>query len=196
VYSPFCYLFPPLLRLLCDRKRRVSMKSSISDLCRRLISHKYFDRFIISVIALNSLFLAMADYSNVDETGALVSDGSWRNTLISRSELVFTLIFTMECALKITALGFTGKQGYIHDPWNWLDFVVVITGSVFLLSSFFFLSDLSLPQMDLVSSRSSKYFSYSNLSCHQTIEKYFLESRSVSPSPLSHSSSPSSSLRS
>jgi hypothetical protein len=100
----------------------------LREQCRLLISHKYFDQFIIFVIALNSLFLAMADYSNVDEGGALVSTGSWRNTLIARSELIFTLIFTMECGFKITALGFTGKQGYLHDPWNWLDFIVVITG--------------------------------------------------------------------
>lgn len=77
---------------------------------------------------MNSLFLAIADYSNVDSTGALVSEGSWRNTLIARSEIVFTTIFTMECVLKIIALGFRGKTGYLADPWNWLDFVVVITG--------------------------------------------------------------------
>jgi hypothetical protein len=76
----------------------------------------------------------MADYSTVDSTGALVSDGSWRNTLISRSEIVFTTIFTMECVLKIISLGFNGKNGYISDPWNWLDFVVVITGFVPSLS--------------------------------------------------------------
>jgi voltage-dependent calcium channel L type alpha-1D len=108
---------------------------TIRSKCQAITSDKSFDQFIIFVIAVNSLFLAMSDYSSVDSTGALVSDGSWRNTLISESEIVFTIIFTIECVLKIIAVGFRGKDSYLSDPWNWLDFVVVITGFVFIHTS-------------------------------------------------------------
>jgi hypothetical protein len=95
-----------------------------------LITNKYFERFILLIIALNSLFLGMSDYSHVNSHGELVENSSWRNTLIRRSELVFTLIFTLECVLKIIGMGFYGQKGYLKDRWNWLDFLVVLTGSV------------------------------------------------------------------
>lgn len=80
------------------------------------------------MIALNSLLLGMSDYSNVNGKGDLVATGSWRNTLIDQTEIIFTIIFTIECVFKIIGMGFTGKNGYLHDRWNWLDFIVVVTG--------------------------------------------------------------------
>lgn len=70
----------------------------------------------------------MSDYSNVDRHGELIQEGSWRNKLIGQSEIIFTLIFTVECCLKIIGMGFYGNNGYLKDRWNWLDFLVVITG--------------------------------------------------------------------
>lgn len=70
----------------------------------------------------------MSDYSNVNKDGELVSNNSWRNTIIAKSEIYFTIIFTIEFILKIGGLGFFGKKGYLHDRWNWLDFIVVLTG--------------------------------------------------------------------
>ena len=41
---------------------------------------------------------------------------------------MFTIVFTMECVLKIIAMGFSGNtDSYINDRWNMLDFVVVVT---------------------------------------------------------------------
>jgi hypothetical protein len=79
---------------------------------------------------MNSFFLGLSDYSHVNSNGELVPEGSWRNTLIGRSEIIFTLIFTIECILKIIGMGFSGPKGYLKDRWNWLDFLVVLTGSV------------------------------------------------------------------
>ena len=54
--------------------------------------------------------------------------------MVEYSEPVFTVIFTMECLIKITGTGLLIGQGtYLSDPWNWIDFLVVISG---LLSSF------------------------------------------------------------
>merc|ERR1712185_94964 len=43
-------------------------------------------------------------------------------------DYVFTAIFTLEFVLKVVAMGFAGKRSYLDDPWNDLDFVVVVTG--------------------------------------------------------------------
>ena len=42
---------------------------------------------------------------------------------------VFTAIYTSEMILKIIAKGFLLHNfAYLRDPWNWLDFVVVLLG--------------------------------------------------------------------
>jgi hypothetical protein len=80
------------------------------------------------VIALNSIFLGISDYSNVDSSGQLVTRGSWRNTLIQQTEIIFTSIFTVEMIVKWIAMGLSPTRGYFRDRWNILDFVVVVTG--------------------------------------------------------------------
>ena len=99
----------------------------LRDWAIAIITHKYFDNFILTMIALNSMFLGMSDYANVDSDGELIAKGSWRNTLIEQSEVVFTVVFSIECILKVFGMGFTGKKSYLHDRWNWLDFLVVVT---------------------------------------------------------------------
>jgi hypothetical protein len=44
-------------------------------------------------------------------------------------ELTFLIIFTLEAAFKIVALGFLFEiNTYLRDAWNILDFIVVVTG--------------------------------------------------------------------
>jgi hypothetical protein len=44
---------------------------------------------------------------------------------------IFLYIYTAECALKVGGMGFVlSKKGYLRDPWNVLDFVIVVTGWV------------------------------------------------------------------
>ena len=76
----------------------------------------------------------MMDYTDTENR-------SWRNKLVEYSEPIFTTIFTFEWAVKVIGLGLIiGKGTYLADPWNWIDFAVVISG---LLSA--------LPQMANVS---------------------------------------------
>jgi hypothetical protein len=133
----------------------------------QLITNRYFDRFILFVIALNSLFLGLSDYSHVNSHGELTPEGSWRNTLIGRSEIVFTLIFTVECVLKIIGMGFYGPKGYLKDRWNWLDFLVVLTGSTppSLPTNFLFFTHISSSlQVDLIYSIHPQRLHHPNLS--------------------------------
>ncbi|XP_029315241.1 sodium channel, voltage-gated, type I-like, alpha [Cottoperca gobio] len=42
-------------------------------------------------------------------------------------EHIFTAIYTLECVIKILARGFCiGKFTFLRDPWNWLDFSVIV----------------------------------------------------------------------
>lgn len=94
---------------------------------------KWFDRFILTLIFLNSLILAFTDYSVVDATGEPVPRvggvSSFGNDLVDKTELFFTTCFTFECGVKIIGLGlFAGQSTYLRSGWNKLDFVVVIAG--------------------------------------------------------------------
>lgn len=56
------------------------------------------------------------------------NSNSLRNRIVNESELFFTIVFTIECLLKIIAMGFIAEPGcYLRDAWNWLDFIVVTT---------------------------------------------------------------------
>ena len=88
---------------------------------RKVIRSKVFDYFIITLIVINSLILGILDYENPESN-------SVRNQIGDYSEPFFTAIFALEALIKIIALGFIfGKNTYLRDPWNWLDFIVVVT---------------------------------------------------------------------
>lgn len=44
---------------------------------------------------------------------------------------IFTVLFTLECLLKIIRSGFfVSKTSYLRDPWSILDFLIVITSLI------------------------------------------------------------------
>ncbi|KAG2787764.1 Sodium channel protein [Phytophthora cactorum] len=110
--------------------------------CVQLVTHKYFDRFIIAAIVANSIILGLSDFSVVDselnpassgkkyQGGILVDAYSFQNHIVEFSELPFTIIFTAECILKIIAMGVHGRGSYGKDMWNVLDFFVVVSSLV------------------------------------------------------------------
>jgi len=94
-----------------------------------VVEWPWFDRFIIFLIALNSLFLGIMDYTWVriyaDDPPPI---GNW---LVEQSEVYFTFFFTAECLFKIISLGLILNKGcYLRDGWNWLDFTVVVTALI------------------------------------------------------------------
>lgn len=87
----------------------------------------YFDSFILAAILLNSILMACVDYRFIDENYQPSADLSLRNNIIEWAEIVFTIIFSVECVLKVIAHGLCcGKRTYLRDGWNVLDFVIVI----------------------------------------------------------------------
>jgi len=71
--------------------------------------------------------LAIFDYENPNKS-------SFRNDLVKYAEPFFIFAFTIEAILKIIAFGFViDKNTYLRDPWNWLDFIVVVTSLLTLV---------------------------------------------------------------
>lgn len=86
-----------------------------------LITNKWFENLIISLILINSLFLGIKDYTDKENVTPI-------NVFVESVEPFFTYIFLCECCAKILAMGFMlGNKCYLSDAWNWLDFTVVVT---------------------------------------------------------------------
>ena len=113
----------------------IGKKHPIRRYSQILMDHIYFQRISLLAIIANSIIIAIADYSHVDSSGNLVTQGSIRNRICVESDIFFTLFFLVECLIKVTALGFLGDPpAYLSDYWNWLDFVVVIAGYIYYTS--------------------------------------------------------------
>ena len=85
---------------------------------RGFIFNSYFAGFIYHMIALNSLLLILDEPQLSDP---------YQQKTISMLLLIISIIFVIECVLKIIVQGFwIGKKTYLKDPWNVLDFVIVL----------------------------------------------------------------------
>ena len=88
-------------------------RSKFRLLCYNVQKHKYFDRFIMTLIFLSSLKLATDTYMN---------DLAEDSAIIKVSEITdstFTWLFFGEFIIKIIALGFAMDAGsYVRDSWN------------------------------------------------------------------------------
>ena len=87
---------------------------------QHIVSSKLFTTIINIIIILNCVVLVLETINELKQ-------------LSDYSNYIFTCIFTIECVLKIIAYGFILEQhSYLRDPWNWLDFIVVVTGLISL----------------------------------------------------------------
>ena len=94
----------------------------------RILENPWFDRIVIVVIAINSCFLALNDYTWKSDDG---TDKPLGNVLLDNSELFFTIFFTSEFVIKIISMGIIFADNcYFKDGWNVLDFMVVTTAII------------------------------------------------------------------
>lgn len=99
------------------------------------ITHKRFDQIIVLLIIFNSILLGIKDYRDFDNETPV-------NQVVEQLDPFFTTAFTIECVMKVIGMGFiVDDNSYLHDAWNWLDFIVVVSS---LLTE--------IPQMKSVSS--------------------------------------------
>ena len=90
-----------------------------------MITNSFFDHFILCVIITNSVLLALYD----PITGTSGEPNSVDDFLLG--------VYTAEMTLKIFGLGFIlHKKSYLRDPWNVMDFVIVVTAYIpYIVSS-------------------------------------------------------------
>eukprot|EP00931_Biecheleriopsis_adriatica_P029753 TRINITY_DN17609_c4_g1_i1.p1 TRINITY_DN17609_c4_g1~~TRINITY_DN17609_c4_g1_i1.p1 ORF type:complete len:1956 (-),score=450.68 TRINITY_DN17609_c4_g1_i1:314-6181(-) len=113
---------------ICSSSLYIFSLTSPSGCFRRrvieIVTCWMFDKFVLFLILANSICLASYDQrAETDDGFNWVSD----NII----DPILTSFFTLEFILKVIAFGFfIDKTSYLRDKWNWLDFVVVITGNL------------------------------------------------------------------
>ncbi|XP_056413583.1 voltage-dependent L-type calcium channel subunit alpha-1S isoform X2 [Hyla sarda] len=101
-----------------------SPTNKIRVLCHRIVNSTTFTNFILLFILLSSISLAAEDPIRTE---------SFSNKILSYFDVVFTVIFTTEIVLKMTAYGaFLHKGSFCRNYFNILDLLVV---GVSLISS-------------------------------------------------------------
>lgn len=91
------------------------------------LSWKYYDYIMVLSIIGNSIVLALADYTDEDNLT------EW-NQKLDLADQVFTIIYVIEASVKIVAFGFIiHRKSYLRDPWNVIDFIVVVIGIISLI---------------------------------------------------------------
>jgi len=87
-----------------------------------LIPYRWFEYFILLMIFINSFILGLFDYTDRESK-------SFYNRTLDRINMVFTIIYSTEAALKIIAYGlFKHKTAYLKEYWNIIDCTVAIIG--------------------------------------------------------------------
>ncbi|XP_010070870.1 PREDICTED: sodium channel protein type 5 subunit alpha, partial [Pterocles gutturalis] len=77
----------------------------------KILVHSLFSMFIMCTILTNCVFMAQSETP------------SWNKYV----EYTFTGIYTFESLIKILARGFCVTEfTFLRDPWNWLDFSVIV----------------------------------------------------------------------
>ena len=83
----------------------------------KLINNKWFDYFILLTIILSTIRLIVDTFIN----------GFNFVLLFDICDAIFNIIFLIEAALKICALGFSIDEGsYLQDNWNKIDALIVL----------------------------------------------------------------------
>jgi hypothetical protein len=89
-----------------------------------ICSHPYFDRFILILICISTVTLAF-------ET-PLDNPMGIKVTILTYIDYVMSSFFYCECLTKVLANGFAfcGPNSYIRNPWNILDFTIVMSALI------------------------------------------------------------------
>jgi hypothetical protein len=86
-------------------------------ICTRVREHVMFDRFIMLIIAANSVFLCM--YDPLDQPQAPDPRASSHNQMLYVADLVFTVLYTLEAIIKVSSMGlYFHDRAYLRDTWN------------------------------------------------------------------------------
>ncbi|BFY98489.1 hypothetical protein BsWGS_01529 [Bradybaena similaris] len=96
--------------------------NSVRKAALYVTTHQVFDLFIFVTIIFNCVYLASPTLPAAEKL-----------------EYIFLAIYTAECCIKIVGRGLIlNNNTYLREPWNCLDFFVVVTALVTMLLQFAF----------------------------------------------------------
>eukprot|EP01064_Diplonema_japonicum_P029541 TRINITY_DN4809_c0_g1_i1.p1 TRINITY_DN4809_c0_g1~~TRINITY_DN4809_c0_g1_i1.p1 ORF type:complete len:1504 (+),score=269.06 TRINITY_DN4809_c0_g1_i1:171-4682(+) len=96
--------------------RVFSSTNTLRVLLTFVVTHPWFEKFILIIITASSVLLA------VEDPNAAPDD----NSALEILNIIFTALFIAEMVMKIIAFGLVrGKGAYLRDGWNILDAAVV-----------------------------------------------------------------------
>jgi len=108
-------------RLLGDYSLFIFGRNWFRRLLNRIVEHRIVELFILFLILLSAVALVLEDPFMPPNTPMM--------QFVSNLNLALTILFTIECVLKIVAKGFIFMHGaYLRSIWNVLDFIIVIVG--------------------------------------------------------------------
>lgn len=87
-----------------------------------VVNNRNFDNFILLCIVVSSIALAIEEPGQAPEV----------LKMIASLDIFFTVVFTFECVIKIACMGLLceSKHAYLNNPWNVLDFMIVVAGLI------------------------------------------------------------------
>ena len=90
---------------------------------------KYFETFVLIMIIFSTILLTLDNPLN-DPKGKRVM-------ILEDIDIVVSTIFAVESLLKIIVQGFlfNGKDSYIRNPWNIIDFVIVVFSLISIMAA-------------------------------------------------------------
>jgi len=113
-----------VIRTICMKILRFSVRLRSTNI-------PVFDTLVLMAILSNSISMAF-----FDPVAAVYQVNSSENNTLEDLEWGFQVFFTLEALIKIIALGFAKKPfGYLRDPWNVLDFIIVLFSWIPLIAS-------------------------------------------------------------
>lgn len=92
--------------------------------CLKMITSPWFERISMLIIIINCITLGM--YQPCDDNPCT----STRCKILTQIDNFIFGFFAVEMVIKILAMGFYGKDTYMADSWNRLDFFIVLAGLV------------------------------------------------------------------
>lgn len=104
-----------------------SKENICRKICYHIVKHKWYDRFVLFLIAISTILLAI-DNPNMDQNGKLAK-------VLVAFDHVLTTLFTIECLINLILFGLicNGKSSYARDPWNVIDLLIVIFSLITLV---------------------------------------------------------------
>jgi hypothetical protein len=104
----------------------LSKTGSVVKFCASVVTHKWYETIILILIGLSSGVLMFERPEG--------SEPQQFDEVLIVCDYVFTICFLGEAMLKIIAQGFVfGKDSYLQNGWNMLDFAIVVAGCFLLI---------------------------------------------------------------